>query len=59
MERLRLSLGHQGLGAEAVEAQLSAEQAHYQACDGARGGEGDAERPRAALSSTGETLGAV
>jgi ATP-dependent helicase HepA len=30
LERMRLSLGHQGLGAEAVEAQLAAERAHYE-----------------------------
>jgi ATP-dependent helicase HepA len=30
VERMRLSLGHQGLAAEAVEAQLSAERTHYE-----------------------------
>jgi ATP-dependent helicase HepA len=30
LERLRLSLGHQGLAAEALEAQLDAERAHYE-----------------------------
>jgi ATP-dependent helicase HepA len=27
---MRLSLGHQGLSAEAIEAQLDAEESHYQ-----------------------------
>jgi ATP-dependent helicase HepA len=30
LERMRLSLGHQGLSAEAVEAQLDAERTHYE-----------------------------
>lgn len=30
LERMRLSLGHQGLEAESVEAQLNAERAHYE-----------------------------
>ncbi len=30
LERMRLSLGHQGLSAEAIEAQLDAEHSHYQ-----------------------------
>jgi ATP-dependent helicase HepA len=30
LERMRLSLGHQGLAAEAVEAQLDAERTHYE-----------------------------